>query len=83
MLRFDQVNNANPDLHDLGLAGNTFAMITPRLIISSHYGSSEMVYIQYTRYIFGDAFMSPQGAGLFIDGGPAANVVKVEATMSW
>ncbi len=83
MLRFDQVNNASPDLHDLGLAGNTFAMITPRLIITSHYGSSEMVYIQYTRYIFGDAFMAPQGAGLFIDGGPAANVVKVEATMSW
>ena len=83
MLRFDQVNNAVPQLHDLGLAGNTFAMVTPRLMFSTHFLSSEVLYIQYSRYFFGDAYRTPQGAGLYIDGGPAENVVKVEATMSW
>ena len=86
MLRYDQVYDANPQIHDLQLPGNPandFSMLTARLIVMSHFLSGEMVYIQYTRYFLGDAYRTTDGSALYQDSNPAENVVAVEATMSW
>ncbi len=48
MLRFDVVN------YDLGNPGYVFAAFTPRVIFSSHFLSSERIYLQYSRYFYGD-----------------------------
>src|SRR5450432_4045013 len=48
MLRGDFVN------YDLDPPGYVFASITPRVIISSHFLSTERIYLQYSRYTYGD-----------------------------
>ena len=48
MLRGDTVN------YDLDLPGYVFSAITGRLTFCSHYLSGERIYIQYSRYIYGD-----------------------------
>ena len=47
MLRWDEVN------YNLDDTGYVFSAITPRLIFSSHFLSSESIYIQYSRYRYG------------------------------
>ena len=89
MLRYDQVYDASPKIHDLQIPGNDFSMLTPRLIIMSHFLSGAMVYIQYTRYFLGDAYRTAPGSTYYQFpsnpnvGYPAENVVAVSATMSW
>ena len=51
MLRYDAVN------YDLDHPGYVFLSITPRVIVSSHFLSSERIYLQYSRYIYGDKMM--------------------------
>jgi hypothetical protein len=48
MGRFDTVN------YDTDIPGYVFSAITGRLAISSHYLSGESIYLQYSRYIYGD-----------------------------
>ncbi len=48
MARWDQVN------YDLDHPGFIFSAITGRLIFSTHFLSSESIYLQYTRYQYGD-----------------------------
>jgi len=48
MARFDSVN------YDLDHPAYLFSAITGRLIFSSHFLSSESIYLQYSRYRYGD-----------------------------
>jgi hypothetical protein len=48
MLRGDLVN------YDTNNPGYVFAAITARVSIASHFLSSERIYLQYSRYIYGD-----------------------------
>jgi hypothetical protein len=48
MLRYDTVN------YDLDRGAYVYAAITPRVSLASHYLSGERIFIQYTRYIYGD-----------------------------
>jgi hypothetical protein len=48
MLRYDAVT------YDLDHPGYVFAGVTPRVIIASHFLSSERIYLQYSRYFYGD-----------------------------
>ncbi len=48
MLRGDFVN------YDLDHSGYVFAAVTPRVVFSSHLLSSERIYLQYSRYFYGD-----------------------------
>jgi hypothetical protein len=48
MLRGDTVN------YDLDIPGYIFSAITGRLVFCSHYLSGERIYLQYSRYIYGD-----------------------------
>jgi hypothetical protein len=48
MLRYDFVNM------DTDLPAYVFMAITPRVVFSSHFLSSESIYLQYTRYTYGD-----------------------------
>jgi hypothetical protein len=51
MLRFDTVN------YNMDQPGYIFSAITSRLAISSHYLSGESIYLQYSRYIYGDRML--------------------------
>ena len=92
MLRFDAVN------YDLDHPGFVFASITPRAIVSSHFLSSERIYIQYSRYFYGDKMVLagtwPWGVPLvagtdILQGGtyagkkPDENVVKLQADIAF
>jgi len=48
MLRFDSVN------YDLDHPAYVYDAITPRVSFSSHFLSGERIFIQYSRYIYGD-----------------------------
>jgi hypothetical protein len=48
MARYDQVD------YDLDHPGYVFSSITGRAIISTHFLSSESIYVQYSRYRYGD-----------------------------
>jgi hypothetical protein len=48
MLRWDEVN------YDLDHSGYVFSAITPRVTFSTHFLSGESLYIQYSRYRYGD-----------------------------
>jgi hypothetical protein len=48
MIRFDSVN------YDLDHPAYVYDAITPRLSFSSHFLSGERIFIQYSRYIYGD-----------------------------
>ena len=92
MLRGDFVN------YDLDHPGYVFASVTPRLIISSHFLSTERIYLQYSRYIYGDKmtlagqwpWAAPLAAGNdVLQGGPYSgmtpdkNVVKLQAEVAF
>jgi hypothetical protein len=92
MLRYDAVND------NLSQPGFVFSSITPRAIISSHFLSRERIYIQYSRYIYGDKMVlagtwpwgTPIVAGTdILQGGPYSgkkpdeNVVKIQADVAF
>jgi hypothetical protein len=92
MLRGDTVN------YDLDNPGYIFSAITTRLTVSSHFLSSESIYLQYSRYIYGDniklAGQWPWGSPLVagtdvIQGGtyvgqkPDMDVIKLQATVAF
>jgi hypothetical protein len=92
MLRYDGVN------YDLDHPGYVFASITPRIYVQTHFLSSERIYLQYSRYFYGDKMVLagqwPWGEDL-VDGshvlqqGPYAgtkgdaNVVKMQADIAF
>ncbi|MES1178993.1 MAG: hypothetical protein ABUL62_32050 [Myxococcales bacterium] len=92
MLRGDSVN------YDLDNSGYIFSAITTRLIVSSHFLSSESIYLQYSRYKYGDnmtlgqkwPWNVPLVAGNdVIQGGtyqgkkPDMDVIKLQATVAF
>ena len=73
MLRYDFVN------YDLDHPGFVFDSITGRAIISSHFLSSERIYIQYSRYKYGDKMVLAGSWPLNAGGGPlvaGSNVIQ-------
>jgi hypothetical protein len=70
MLRYDWVN---PDMSNKDNKGHNFGVLTPRLILASHFLSNETLYLQYSRYFYGDKI------GPNFD----KNVVKMQATIGW
>ena len=93
MLRFDSVN------YDLDHPGYIFSAITARLIVSSHFLSSESIYLQYSRYKYGDNMMLAQtwpwstplvagndviqGNGGYAGKTPDMDVIKLQATVAF
>jgi hypothetical protein len=92
MLRWDEVN------YNLDDTGYVFSAITPRVTFSSNFLSSESIYIQYSRYRYGDNMVVagkwPWGQDLvagsrIIQGGPYAgekpdmDVVKLQASVTF
>jgi hypothetical protein len=92
MLRYDFVNyyTAQP--------GYVFAAITPRVTFSSHFLSGERIYLQYSRYIYGDNMVLngtwPWGAplvagnnifqaGPYSGATPDANVLRLQADVAF
>ena len=92
MLRYDAVN------YDLDHPGYVFLSVTPRVIVSSHFLSSERIYLQYSRYKYGDRmtlagqwpWVAPLVAGSdVLQAGPYAgmtpdqNVIKLQAEIAF
>jgi hypothetical protein len=92
MLRWDEVN------YNLDETGYVFSAITARATVSSHFLSSESIYLQYSRYRYGEemgiAGKWPWGQQLvpgsrFTQGGPYAgdkpdmDVIKVQANVAF
>jgi len=92
MLRYDEVN------YDLENSGYIFSSITPRVTFSSHFLSGESIYVQYSRYRYGDNMVlagnwpwgTPLVAGSdIVQGGPYSgdkpdmDVVKLQATVAF
>jgi len=92
MLRFDEIN------YDMDNPGYIFSVITPRLVFSSHFLSGESIYIQYSRYIYGDKMVlvgtwpwgTPLVAGSdILQGGPYTgtkpdeDVIKLQASVAF
>jgi len=92
MLRFDYVN------YDLEAPGFVFLSVTPRIIVSSHFLSTERIYLQYSRYKYGDKmtlggnwpWQSPlvPGSSVIQQGAyqgavPDENVVKLQADIAF
>jgi hypothetical protein len=89
MLRGDTVN------YDLDHPGYIFSTITSRLAISSHFLSGESIYLQYSRYIYGEKMVLAgqwpwgnalvegsnfvQNVGPYFGKKPDANVLKLQA----
>lgn len=70
MLRFDAVNLDN-DMK--------FKVITPRLIFTSHFLSSEQLWFQVSKYIYSDEIVDGYG----LEDGPDALVFKMQAVMEF
>ena len=64
MLRYDAVN------YDLDQPGYAFLSVTPRVVFSSHFLSSERIYLQYSRYKYGDKMVLAGTWPLTAGGGP-------------
>lgn len=92
MLRWDEVN------YNLDHPGYVFSSITPRLTFSSHFLSGESLYIQYSRYRYGDEMVLagkwPWGTQMVagsdvVQGNPYGgdkpdmDVVKLQATVAF
>jgi hypothetical protein len=93
MLRYDLVNMGTED------PGYIFSAITSRLIFSSHFLSSERMFIQYSRYKYGDkavlAATWPWGTAVaagstvfqqnpaYLGSQPDHNVVKLQAEIAF
>jgi hypothetical protein len=84
--------------YDLDHAGYGMGTITPRVIFSSHFLSSERIYFQYSRYLYGDKMVLagqwPWGAPLVagsdvLQAGPYSgmtpdkNVIKLQADVAF
>jgi len=84
--------------YDLDNPGLIFSAITTRLSVSSHFLSSESIYLQYSRYIYGDRFLLagqwPWGTPLVagsdvIQSGPYSgkkpdmDVIKLQASVAF
>jgi hypothetical protein len=87
-IRYDLVN------YDLDHGGYIFAAVTPRVTFASHFLSGERIYLQYSRYVYGDKMVLngtwPWGAPLIAGSNvlqqgpysgqkPDENVVKLQA----
>jgi hypothetical protein len=92
MIRYDLVN------YDLDHPALIFTAITPRAVFSSHFLSGERIYIQYSRYIYGDKMVLngtwPWGTslvagssvlqeGLYSGKKPDEDVVKLQADIAF
>jgi hypothetical protein len=92
MARYDEVN------YNLDSPGYLFSGVTGRVIFSSHFLSGESIYLQYSRYRYGDkmtlAGKWPWGTPLvqgneILQGGPYAgqkpdmDVIKVQANVAF
>jgi hypothetical protein len=92
MLRWDEVN------YNLDDSGYVFSAITPRITFSSHFLSGESIYLQYSRYHYGDNMViagrwpwgQPLVAGSnIVQGGPYAgktpdmDVIKLQASVTF
>jgi hypothetical protein len=92
MLRWDEVN------YNLDESGYVFSSITPRITFSSHFLSSESIYIQYSRYRYGDRMVIagrwPWGqpiipgstvtqGGEYTNETPDMDVVKIQASVTF
>lgn len=92
MLRGDSVN------YDSDNPGYIFSAFTARAIVSSHFLSSESIYLQYSRYRYGDKMVLagqwPWGAPLVAGNGiiqnnvyagqkPDMDVIKLQATVAF
>lgn len=93
MLRFDTVNM------NMDKPGYIFSAATARLVLRSHFLSSESIYLQYSRYFYGDKmginaqwpWNTPvvagsnvvQGSGPYFGMTPDENVVKLQAQVAF
>jgi hypothetical protein len=92
MLRWDEVN------YDLDNSGYIFSAITPRVTFSTHFLAGESIYLQYSRYRYGDHMVlagkwpwgQPLVAGSdILQGGPYtghkpdADVIKLQASAAF
>lgn len=92
MVRWDEVN------YDLDNSGYVFNSITPRITFSSHFLAGESIYLQYSRYTYGDRMVLagkwPWGLPLvagndIIQGGPYSgdkpdmDVLRVQASVAF
>lgn len=92
MLRWDEVN------YNLDDTGYVFSAITSRVTFSSHFLSSESIYLQYSRYRYGDRMLLggkwPSGqymipgtrytqAGPYAGEKPDMDVIKVQASVAF
>ncbi len=92
MLRFDTVN------YDLDQPGLVFLAVTPRVIVTSHFLSTERIYLQYSRYKYGDKmtlagtrpWLQPIVAGsnvlqqgAYQGATPDENVIKLQAEIAF
>ncbi len=76
MGRYDWVNV------DMDNSGNNFSVITPRVIFQSHFLSNESIWIQYSRYFYGDKMLLATSETQPYRT-PDHNVIKIQANMSW
>jgi hypothetical protein len=92
MLRGDTVN------YDLDHPGYIFSAITARMVLASHYLSGESIYLQFSRYIYGDKMVlagrwpwgTPMVAGTdvvqavgYSGKKPDENVLKLQAQIAF
>jgi len=92
MVRGDIVN------YDLDNKGFSFAALTARMQFASHFLSSERIYIQYTRYFYGDKMLLnatwPWGTSLVAGSSviqqgpysgmkPDANIIKLQSEIAF
>ena len=93
MLRYDVVQM------DVDQPGYIYSVVTPRLVVSSHFLSGETIYLQYSRYFYGDNVVLnanyPWGESLVAGSSvlqeapaysgkkPDMDVVKLQATIAF
>jgi hypothetical protein len=76
MLRYDQVHL------DLDDSERTYAVITPRVVFSTHFLSNESIWLQYSRYFYGERVLLNQSTTQpYLT--PDKNVLKLQANMSF
>jgi hypothetical protein len=73
-LRYDWVNL------NMDESGYVFGVLTPRVTFSSNFISNESLYLQFSRYFYGDEISLASAGGYTT---PDANVIKMQATIGW
>jgi hypothetical protein len=76
--RYDGVNLNQDQNGDGDVDGATYHVLTPRITFKSHFISSESIWFQFSKYIYGDEF---KGAGPY--GTPDEMIFKLQANVSW